>query len=157
MNVRHPCFVAFKVDNVARFEALRAAYEAIKHDKDTDEWRVEEDWLSFFDDEALAYFWWPTKEETEAYWARWWGTPIPQRWTDPAVQAPSWDFLSMIDAFKNGEYELQACRLVDEGHGQLEFDPWAFPYGGTGCMRMLIRAFGFEVTAEEDGTGYRPA
>jgi hypothetical protein len=150
-----PCFVAFRVNNAARFDALCAAFAAIKHDKDTGAWRAEEEWLAVFDDEALAHFWWPTKEELEAQRRRWESAPIPERLYDPELLPPSWDFLAMLDAFNNGEYDLLECRRVDADQGRLEFAPHAFPYGGTGCFQMLLRAFGFEVTGEDDGTGYR--
>ena len=144
-------FVAFSVDDDERFDALCAAFEAIKHDKDTGEWRDEEDWLAYFDDDALAHFWWPTKEEKDEHWRRWENAPIPEQLTDPALEPPSWDFLSMIGAFQDCEFDLLACRMVDEQSGRIEFDPQAFPYGGTGCIQMLVRAFGFNVTEVVDG------
>lgn len=60
----------------------------------------------------------------------------------------------MLRAFEDGEFELLACRKATERLAYLEFDPLAFPYGGTGCMKQLIVAFGFRVTGENDGTGY---
>jgi hypothetical protein len=35
-----------------------------------------------------------------------------------------------------------------------EFLPFAFPYGGTGCMKALIGAFDFPIIGEDYGTGY---
>jgi hypothetical protein len=150
-----PCFVEFAVGDMARFDTLCAAFAAVKHDKDADSWRAEEDWLEVFDDVALAHFWWPTAEERNAFWARWEAAPVPQRFADPSLQPPSWDFLSMIEAFQDGEYTLLACRLVEEDRARLEFDPEAYPYGGTGCFHMLIQAFGFRVIGEDAGTGFR--
>jgi hypothetical protein len=150
-----PCFVEFAVDDQARFDALCTAFAGLKHDKDADSWRVEEDWLELFDDAALAQFWWPTPEELNAYRERWESAPVPQRLYDPSFHPPSWDFSSMIEAFKNGDYTLVACRLAPEGRARLEFDPHGYPYGGTGCFHMLIQAFGFGVTGEDDGTGFQ--
>jgi hypothetical protein len=140
---------------MTQFDALCAAFAALQHDKRADSWRDDEDWLEVFDDAALSQFWWPSQEEHEAWRRRWEAAPVFQRLHDPSFWPPSWDFLSMIEAFKNGEYGLVACRLVEPGRARLEFDPDAYPYGGTGCMHMLIRAFGFQVTGEDDGTGYR--
>jgi len=60
----------------------------------------------------------------------------------------------MIDAFLNGEYELLTCRLLTLDIGVFEFLPFAFPYGGTGCMKALIGAFDFPIIGEDYGTGY---
>jgi hypothetical protein len=148
-------FIEFAIDEATRFEALCAAFAALKHDKEAEVFRDEEDWLLLFDDEALAQFWWPTADEQAAHAARWRAAPVEQRLSDPSYWPPSWDFLSMIDAFKHGEYALVACRMIDGGRARLDFYANAYPYGGTGCMKMLIKAFGFRVIAEEDGTGYR--
>src|SRR5215469_14995678 len=53
-----------------------------------------------------------------------------------------------------GEYELISCSLWTPDTGVLEFSPFAFPYGGTGCMKALIEACDGEVIGEDDGTGY---
>jgi len=144
-------FIDFLVHDADRFASLQAAFEALKHDKGADSFRDDEDWLSLFDDEALAQFWWPSTEERMAHAERWQATPVAQRLSDPSLRPPSWDFLSMIDAFKNGEYALVSCRMVDHAQARLEFYPYAYPYGGTGCMKMLIKAFGLRVIAESDG------
>jgi hypothetical protein len=79
---------------------------------------------------------------------RWFSTPVPERFTDTSLETP-WDFGSMIDAFRNGEYDLLGCRRLTATAGRLEFDPHAWPYGGTGCMRALIEAFGHRVVRVE--------
>jgi hypothetical protein len=147
-------FIEFAVDDATRFATLCAAFTVLKHDKEAEVFRDEEDWLLLFDDAALAHFWWPTAEEQAVHVARWHATPVEQRLSDASYWPPSWDFLSMIDAFKNGDYALLACRMIDDGRARLEFSAYAYPYGGTGCMNMLITAFGFRVIAEDDGTGY---
>jgi len=58
---------------------------------------------------------------------------------EPGLQHP-WMFDSMIDASKQGEYELLACRLVAPTIAHREFNPFAYPYGGTGCMKALEAA-----------------
>lgn len=54
----------------------------------------------------------------------------------------------MIDAFRNGDYDLLGCRRASLRIGRLAFEPFGWPYGGTGCMRALIEAFGHRVTAD---------
>lgn len=150
----HSCFVEFAVDDTRRFEALCAVFAAIKHDKEAGQFRDEADWLAFFDDEALSQFWWPTAAERAAYTERWQAASVEQRWSDPSLSPPSWDFASLFMAFENGEYDLFSCRLISQDRARLEFDPLAYPYGGTDSLQMLIRAFGFHILAEDDGTGY---
>ena len=75
---------------------------------------------------------------------------MPQRWTDPALQT-GWDFGSMFDAFRNGDYDLLDCRLIAPGRARIEFDPHGWPYGGKGCMKALAESFGFRVVGESEG------
>ncbi|MEP0768680.1 MULTISPECIES: hypothetical protein [unclassified Coleofasciculus] len=145
-------FVKFQVNKRDRFDALCRVFYEIKKDKDANLWRDDKDWLTFFDDEALSHFWWPTEDERVEHYRRWFATPVEQRWTDPSLETP-WDFESMIYAFKDGEYQLTACRMISADKARLEFYSYAYPYGSTGCMEALIEAFGFFVIAENDGTG----
>ena len=46
----------------------------------------------------------------------------PQRFTDPSLVTP-WDFGSLIDAFRNGDYELLGCERVSERAGRLVLRP----------------------------------
>jgi hypothetical protein len=146
------CFVEFKVDDKNRFDALGRVFSEIKKDKDANLWRDNEDWLAFFDDAALSNFW-PTEEERAELQRRFDTTPVSQRYTARSL-LPGWDFESMFDAFKNGEYELIACRMISLDKARLEFDPWAYPYGGIGCMQALIQSFGFLILSQDNGTGY---
>ncbi|WP_413256424.1 hypothetical protein [Floridanema fluviatile] len=141
------------MENRQIFDSLCRIFQEIKRDKDTNKWRNEEDWLAFFDEQALSTFWWPTEEEQAEWLRNWEATPVPQRWTEPSLETP-WDFESMIDAFKNGEYELISCRMISSDLARIEFNPLAYPYGGTGCIQALIESFGFLIVGEDDGTGY---
>ncbi|MGH2502535.1 MAG: hypothetical protein ACRDID_08485 [Ktedonobacterales bacterium] len=154
MGMHEPCFVEFAVNDDDRFAALSTVFEAIKHDKDSEEFRDDADWLEFLDDAALSHFWWPTAAEYAAHTERWQAASVDQRFQDPSLTPPSWDFSSLFMAFADGEYELISCRRTAEDRARLEFDPYAYPYGGTGCMRMLIQAFEFHIVGEDDGTGY---
>ena len=101
-------------------------------------------WLTYFDARALGHFWWPTPAERDEWVRRWNATPTPQRWTDPTLKTP-WDFDSMIESIANGEYRFVGVQR-EGSHARLEFEPWAFPYGGTGCLVALIEAFDLSVT-----------
>jgi hypothetical protein len=61
----------------------------------------------------------------------------------------------LFAAFENGDYELTSCELSGNEQGEIRFEPHGYPYGGTDCMHMLIKAFGFTVIGEDDGTGYQ--
>ena len=142
-------FVEFGIADDARLGRLVAVVEALRQAKQTDEWRDDYHWLGYFDEEARARFWWPTPEELKDWERRWFSTPVPERFTDPSLETP-WDFGSMIDAFRNGEYDLLGCHRVSATAGRLEFDSHAWPYGGTGCMRALVEAFGHRVVRVEE-------
>ena len=60
--------------------------------------------------------------------------------------------MSLLEAFKNGDYELLPIVRLTETEAALPFNPTGNPYGGTGCMRALIEAFGHRVIAEPDET-----
>lgn len=142
-------FVEFEFDNNKRFELLAKTFNELRTAKQSDEFPPDEYWVPFFDQEALSYFWQPTKEEKQDWLRRWQATPVPQRMTDPSLQ-PKWSFGSMLDAFRNGEYELVRCVQKSPDRGRLEFIPYAWPFGGTGCMRVLLEAFGCRVVGESE-------
>jgi len=147
--------VEFAVHNAGRFGALCAVFEELKKDKYADSFREDEEWFALFDQEALSHFWWPSPEELVEWRQRWEAASVEERFSDPSFLPPAWDFLSMIDAFKNGEYELLACRMITADRARLEFNSFAYPYGGTGSMKALIEAFGFTIIGEDEGTGYQ--
>jgi len=143
-------FVEFEIVNDDRFSRLVAVFNALRVAKQSDEWRDDDYWLAFFDEQARSHFWWPTAAEMEDWNRRWFSTPVPERFTDPAL-ATLWDFGSMIDAFQSGEYDLLACERRTDRIGRLSFEPHGWPYGGSGCMTALIEAFGHKVTVEPVG------
>ena len=119
-----PCFITFRVTNQKRFPILIHAFEILKQEKlmldkilydDNDEQaseqkeklvdnyhdqtvqKLEEVLFDLFDEQILAYFWRPSKQELQHHAQRWFATPVPQRLSDPALKHP-WDFESMIDS-----------------------------------------------------------
>lgn len=145
-----PCFVEFAIPDEDRFARLVMIVDELKRDKDAGILAPGLKWKSLFDERALAHFWWPTPAEREEWLRRWNATPVPERWSDPALRTP-WDFDSLIDAFANAEYELLGIRRQGE-HARLEFEPAAFPYGGVNCMTALVEALEGRITMIDEGT-----
>jgi hypothetical protein len=137
-------YVEFQIESEAGFAKLAALYAALQEAKANDDWKNDEYWLKFIDEGARKHFWWPTEAESEEWRKRWFSTPIEKRFSDPSLQT-KWEFASMIEAFRNGDYELLACRRSSQERARIEFDPYGHPYGGTGCMRGLVEAFGQRV------------
>ena len=142
-------YVEFEVAGEPQFHKLADVFAALKVAKENDDWKDDTYWLAFFDDTARAHFWWPTEEELKDWERRWFSTPVETRFTDPSLRM-GWDFGSMIEAFRNGEYDFVACRRTSGSRARIEFDPHADPYGGTGSMRALVEAFGHRVVHVSD-------
>ena len=157
MSSEVPFQVRFEVVSEDRFASLVRAYERIRECKSQDRWPDEKDeWLPYFDSKALGHFWWPTEAELEVWKTRYLATPVPKRFTDPALQH-SWDFMSLFDAFKNGDYALLSIERLSDQEAALRFDPLGYPFGGTGCMRALIEAFDHRVTHDDGSPELEPA
>ena len=138
--------VSFELESEERFERLSAFVRALAHSKAEDDFHDDAYWERFLDERSRAAFWWPTAAEAEDWERRWSATPVDRRWTDPSLKTP-WVFGSLIDAVERGEFENLACRRTDEG-GAIEFQPCAWPFGGTAWMRALIEAYGGRVTED---------
>lgn len=143
-------FIEFEVVREDRYPPLVGVVEALRLAKQEDVWPDDDFWLTLFDAEARSYFWWPTAADLAAYPHRWGATPASERPYDPTLETP-WDFGSMIDAFRNGEYEILGCRRSSPTTARLDFDPYAGPFGGTECMRALVEAFGHRVLHDSWG------
>lgn len=152
----NPLAVEFEIASSERFELLRCVFEALRSAKASDAFTDEHSgWLAYFDEAARATFWWPTEQDIEAWQRRWDATPPHLRIHDPTLHT-RWGFESMIEAFRNGEYDLGVCERLSESTGRLTFFEHAFPFGGSGCMRALIEAFGHRVTRDYDGSAPPP-
>jgi hypothetical protein len=61
----------------------------------------------------------------------------------------------MLEAIlEEHDYDLVGVRALADREAVLEFNPHGYPYGGTGALRALVRAFGCRVVGVDDGTGY---
>ncbi len=142
-------YIEFKVNDLARFKLLLSVFQKIKADKDNDSFLDTDEYLKFFDEKAKSYFGWYSEEEIKRWSKRWFSTPIEKRWTDPNLKM-KWNFGSMLACFKDGNYDLLSCEMISEEIARINYHPFAFPYGGTGCMQALIESFGFEVIEISD-------
>lgn len=143
-------YVEFAVASDQGYQRLDAVVAALAVAKRTDDFKDDAHWLPYFNSEERSRFWWTTEAELREWSQRWEAAPVDRRLSDPAFQPPAWDFGSMIDAFRNGDYDLLGCQLRSPQVGRLEFEPFGRPLGGKGCMRALIEAFGHRVIAESD-------
>ncbi|WP_200268638.1 hypothetical protein [Luteolibacter pohnpeiensis] len=87
----------------------------------------EDEWRGYFDLRALDHFWWPTASELEDWKRLYFAAPVDKRQTPPRLQHP-WDFMSMPDAFKNGDDVLVNFEENGERGGRSTFDPHGDPY-----------------------------
>lgn len=150
------CYVEFEVASPDALERLETVVTAFKADKVAEKGRAGDEWATSFSPEELSTFWSPDEEEREAWNSYWFSTPLPKRHS-PEMPSPPWHFGSMLEAIlENGDYDLVGVRPSADDKARLEFDPHAFPYGGTGALRALVRAFGHRVIGVDDGTGYEP-
>lgn len=148
------CFVKLEVAGSEELERLGAMVDALANDKSSGARRDDAAWRDFFTASELRRFWWPTAEEALEWEREWFATPLPQR-HGPEMPAPSWAFDAMIETIFNSEYDLIGVRASSPTEALIEFNPDAYPYGGTGSLRMLASAFGHKVLGCDDGTGYR--
>lgn len=151
---RQPCYIKFEVASPAALERLTAVVEALQADKVSEKGRSDEEWASSFLPGELASFWSPDEHESRAWDSYWFSTPLRKRHS-PEMPTPPWHFGSMLEAIlENGDFDLIGVRTSEDGEARLEFDPHGYPYGGTGALRALVRAFGHRVIGVDDGTGY---
>ena len=147
------CYVEFKITSTEQFSRLQQIVEALRKAKEEDQFPDDEQWKQFFSDEEISTFWWPTEKEREDWSKRWYSKPFEERISDPTLRTP-WDFGSMLDAIREGEYSIVGLVSDSFGRGRLEFVPQAYPFGGTGAFRALILAYGHGLIGYDDGTGY---
>ena len=177
--VTHPCYIAFRVPDEGRLAALLRVFAVLKQDKDRqiaaweadtandtrdegadddEEWilyRSEGAWRALFDTCALSRFHhWSSPEERVSYLQRWESRPrVIEDHVHPRDSAP-WDFRVLLRSLEESEIRLIACQRAQDDLARLEFEPLAYPYGGTTCLKALIAAFDLPVVGEDDGFGY---
>lgn len=146
------CFVEFEVASAPALARLTEIVDGVSADKTANTRRSDEEWLSWFLPAERAAFWWPSEREREA-WNQFYRATRSGHDHDPATPMPPWDFASMIEAIYSGEYRLVGVRPTG-ATALLEFEPEAYPYGGTDALKELVRCFGHRIVGVDDGTGY---
>lgn len=149
---RYP-FIDFNIQNDSAFDRLFKVVEEFKKQKQGAVILDEGHWLPYFEESDRAKFWWPTDDESKAWKDFWFATPLPERYNE-TMPLPPWDFGSMIKAIFDGEYDIAGIQKLGQGRAKLEIDPYAYPYGGLGALRALVRSFGHRITGFDDGAGY---
>ncbi|WP_126226179.1 hypothetical protein [Burkholderia ambifaria] len=146
------CCVEFESNGEKALQRLTEFFDLVKAAKDSDEPADESQLSAYLTDCERSYFSNLTAEEMAEWNEYWFSTPLPKRHS-PEMLTPQWDFASMLDAFWNGDYDLIAIRPRATRH-VLEFNPYGYPYGGTGSLVALVECFGHQVVGIGDGTGY---
>lgn len=82
-----------------------------------------------------------------------WGELLDVRTRARLRANDTWDIEDILDCVLSAEYELINVKSVDSGTAILEYDPLAFPFGGTDPLKALIEAFGFAVTGDSLNDG----
>lgn len=145
------CFVEFEPkDEVAltRLADLLELIKIAKKSQELDEARIS----GFLSDAERAYFWNPSADELKEWNEDWFSTPVAVR-LSPQMPMPHWTLDSMVSALWEGDYDLLG--LVErDGRRLVAFDPYGYPYGGTGSLVALVECFGHTVVGVDDGAGY---
>jgi hypothetical protein len=143
-------YIEFKIHDDDGYERLKAVVEKLQMEKEQGTLNPSaERWKILFGEEALKNFWWPTKAEFEAYQQLYFSIPAAERAVHPSLQTP-WDFESMIDAIKNGDYQLTGCTRQGDSTARLGFRPFGHPYGGSESLQELVKCFGHEILEVHD-------
>ena len=65
----------------------------------------------------------------------------------------TWHFYSLTELLcVNYEIEYADCFKLSESEGQLEYNPYSYPYGGITGLIIFIKAFNCVATLIDDGT-----
>ena len=65
----------------------------------------------------------------------------------------AWALEDILDCVLQGEYTLVAVTF-DGGSGQLIYEPWAYPFGGTDALKALVKTFDLEVSRDSFHDGF---
>lgn len=146
------CYVEFTKKNDKDLIRLINIVEIMKKDLLEGKADLDKEWIKLFSDEDMEHFWWPN--EDQYYEIKKLFGDLPIRVSDKKENPrDDWDIYSMFEAISGSEYELIGIKEFSEGIYRLEFNPFAYPYGGTESLQKLISSLGHYVIAVNDGTG----
>lgn len=134
------CFITFDISDNNRYEDLKAVFELIKKAKNTAQPQTDEFWLQNFPDYVLKQFYFLETDCKPAF-------------PTAANSEHTWHFYSLIELLQlNYEIEYLDCHKTSSTQGQLDYDPYSYPYGGITGLVVFINSFGCKPTLIDDGT-----
>jgi hypothetical protein len=80
--------IKFEVLDYDRFGMLTRVFDELRAAKQSRMFPDGDYWQSFFDQEALSYFWWPTDQEVLEFKQQCVATAVSERLSDPVLQGP---------------------------------------------------------------------
>jgi len=135
------CYIKFCVPDDACFQDLKVAFNAFKSAKNNQEPQSDKFWLNVFPDYALRRFSFLEHDVKPSFKTADYDNPF------------TWHFYSLTELLSvNYEIEYADCFKLSENEGQLEYDPYSYPYGGITGLIIFIKAFKCIPTRIDDGT-----
>lgn len=147
-------FIEFELSSTCKLQQLMELFQYIKVKKEATATHqvanLDNDLhlFDFFETEDLDYFWWPTEQESRAFWQSYKNLPIEEQ-TAYLLKMP-WDYATVFEEIGQGEYEITSCAKINETTTRLYYVPDAYPYGGTEPLVQAIKAFGMQITQISD-------
>ncbi len=146
-------YIDFSIHDEVSLKSLMTVVDEFKEQMKGHSNKADEHWLPYFREANLNEFWWPDKKELEL-WHKFSADSIANDRYNAFSPAPRLDFGSMVECILVSEYEIIRIKKLSNDIGRLEFSAYAYPYGGTEPLRMLIRSFGHSILGFDDGTGF---
>lgn len=135
------CYIKFSIPDDAYFRDMRVAFNAFKKAKNNQEPQSDEFWLNVFPDYALQQFSFLEHDVKPSFKTADYDSPF------------IWHFYALTELLSvNYEIEYADCFNLSENEGQLEYEPYSYPYGGITGLIVFIKAFNCIPTLIDDGT-----
>lgn len=146
------CYVEFIKKDDEKIDKLIGIIQTMKNDIAECRTDIDKKWFSLFSEEEINQFWWPNQHQYDEIKKLFGELPIiiSSKENNPR---DDWDIYSMFEAISGSEYDLIGVRMIKPDNYRLEFDPHAYPYGGTQSLQKLISCLGHTIVAVDDGTG----
>jgi hypothetical protein len=146
------CYVEFIKKNDEKLNRLISIVEIMKKDMAEGRTDIDKEWIELFSDDELDQFWWPNQNQYEEIKKLFGDLPIKISSKEENPR-DDWDIYSMFEAISGSEYELIGIIELNPEVYRLEFNPDAYPYGGTESLQKLVISLSHTVVAVDDGTG----
>ncbi|KNY27595.1 hypothetical protein [Pseudobacteroides cellulosolvens] len=146
------CYIEFRVKDNCSLARINSIVEVIKRDKENEIEDYADKWIHLFNEKELDDFWWPTQEEFEQT-RKMLGEVYIKVVANNSDKYGDWDIYSMFESIMNAELEIIGVRLLNKEFGRLEFNPFAYPHGGTECLEKLVGCTRNIVIASDSGIG----